>query len=132
MKQLISNRVFLDLLEKQPYKTPVQVVIYSALEYYFDLEKSNETFDACISYCIKKRIREKAIEENDVDGYLFNYEEAKRILIEELEENFYPKNLEDVLFLALEAFGESDDKDEHKIARQIVDNIEFEERRLMN
>ena len=132
MKQLISKRVFLELLEKQPYKTPVQVVIYSALEYYFDLEKNDLTLGAFISCCIKARIREKAIEVNDIDGYLFNYEEAKRILIEELEKTIYPKNVEDVLFCALEAFGESDDTNEHKIARQIVDNIQFEERRLMN
>ena len=39
MKQTISNRVFLELLEKQPYKTPIQVVIYLALEYYFNLKK---------------------------------------------------------------------------------------------
>ena len=60
MKKTISNRVFLDLLETQPYDAPVQIVIYSALEYYFNLKKNDQTLGASISYCIKERIREKA------------------------------------------------------------------------
>ncbi len=132
MNQTISKRVFLELLEKQPYKTPVQVVIYSALEYYFNLKKNDESFGSFISYSIKERLRDKAIDENDIDGYLFNYNEAKRILIEELEGNFYPKNVQDVFFWALDLFGEFENTDESIIARQIVDNIQFEERRLMD
>lgn len=132
MKQTISNRVFLELLEKQPYKTPIQVVIYLALEYYFNLKKNDQSFGVTISYCIKNRIREEAIEENDVDGYLFEHEIAKKILIYELEEQAHVERVEDVFFWALEAFAKSDSTYGNKIARQIVDLVEFEERRLIN
>lgn len=133
MKQTISNRVFLELLEKQPYNIPVQSVIYSALEYYSNLKKNDQNLVAHISSFIKDRIREEAIEENDIDGCLFEYERAERILIYELEEgNIYVIKVEQVLFDALEAFGESDNTEENIIARQIVDLVEFEERRLMN
>ena len=132
MQREISNRVFLELLEKQPYNIPVQSVIYSALEYYFNLKKNDRTFGAIISCYIKDRIREEAIEENDIDGYVFDYEIAKKILIYELEEQAHEERVEDVFFWALKAFGKSVSTCENKIARQIVDLVEFEERKLMN
>ena len=138
-KRTISNRVFLDLLETQPYDAPVQSVIYSALEYYFNLKKNDQTFGSYVSYCIKQRIREKAIDENDTDGYLFDHQEAKRILIEELTLKSYPEWVERVFFWALKAFCVSksvdDDeisKKEKEIAKQIIETILVAERRLMN
>ena len=145
-KQTISNGFFLGLLlDKQPYDVSVQSVIYSALEYYSNLKKNDKSLGAYFLYCIKERIREKAIYENDVDGYMFDHQEAKRILIKELVvvkvkgKTIYPKKAEHLFFEALEAFGksESDDDDkiskkEKKIAKQIIEEILVAERSLMN
>lgn len=59
---------------------------------------------------------------------------AKRILLEELEENSHPEKVEDVIFWALEHYANSEPKDTwgKTIAYAIKQRILDEERKLNN